>query len=688
MIALRLRCIIPVTSGARAGLNVLLLALLAPAALHAADDYAFYAWLTLEAAPAAGEGWTVTQVEGDTSTSPSPSSDFEPIQKRMAIRQGMSRVTPPFKLSELTDKLSALDAKRNWLAPDSLQPQPGRQRVLLRYRNAAVGFTVDVRVFGNDSAATSSSVPLDPGQGLSATHRATGVEGNDAFARAVSDAATRALSVAQAHGLVPGGTPGDHDAIRNALQAEFLLRSTDNPDYRPNAPDGQAIGLLVQPVAIPRHIAVELTNWIALEKDWDAASIAALRRKRLKEEAELRDLLVPVPRGQHVLVTNDLLKRWKDTPQARAVELMEDRYEGDTLTLRAVKPPSRQDLVVALGFEYDATNGLVGGASAGIVHEKTAHLELNLEYKGGADSSVAKGFLRWKPRKKNSDWTPKLEASAESRSNDRAYFGQALSGNSMAWEHWQARTGLTLKRDMPPLSEVARKIRAGYSFSALLAHTDDEFETAIPVADEPDTRWEIKATTHFAVPIGREGTRLNVNAHARFTQSIERLGGHYDGRVGEARVSLSYVTVIGRMTWKAIAETRAGRVEGNAPLTGEFRAGGDEGWIRGLREGELTGREFRVHSFAAGPLLPFLSGAKDSGRPPVYLLGFVDTGRVRETAGAWRSAEGYGVALNLDDMGIGGGKTAALTFGYAYSPASLTDRHGSLFVRFDVPLDL
>lgn len=687
MIALRLRCIIPVASHARAGLHVLLLALLAPAALQAADDYKFYAWLTLEPAPAVGEGWTVTRVEGDTSNSPSPSSDFEPIQKRLAIKQDMNQVTPPFKLTELPDQLSALDAKRTWLAPDSLQPQPGRQRVLLRYRNAATGFAVDVRVFGNDSAATSAPLPLGAGPGLSATHHAAGVEGNAAFARAVSDAATRALAVAQAQGLVPGGTPGDHNAIRNALQAEFLLQSTDKPDYRPNAPGGRAVGLRVQPVAIPRHIAIELTNWIALEKDWDAASIAALRQKRLKAQDELRDSLVPVPRDQHVLVTNPILQKWKDSPQARAVELTEDRYEGDTLTLRAVKPPSRQDYVVTLGIEYDATNGLMGGASAGVVHEKATHLELNVEFNEGADSSLAKGFLRWHPVKNPSGWTPKLEASAESRSNDRAFFGPALPGNTVAWEHWQARAGLTVKRDMPPAGAAGRKIRAGCSFSALLAHTDDKFETALPVADEPDTRWEINAAAHFAIPIGTEGRRLNVTARARIAQSLEDLGGHYDGSAGEARVTLSYVTAIGRMTWKAIAETRAGRIEGNAPLAGEFRAGGDEGWIRGLREGELAGREYRAHSFAAGPLLPFLSGAKDSGRPPVYLLGFVDAGRVREAPGAWRSAEGYGAALNLDEISIGGSKTAALTFGYAYSPASLADRRGSIFVRFDIPLD-
>jgi len=253
----------------------------------------------------------------------------------------------------------------------------------------------------------------------------------------------------------------------------------------------------------------------------------------------------------------------------------------------------------------------------------------------------------------------------------------------VSWEHWQARIGVTAKRE-----EINTRVKSVYALSASFVHSDDMFESATPVSENPDTAIELKAAGTFSRPLGKQGRRVNLTALARFAQSFESLGGHYGGRLGEGRLTADYTTPVHGRSWKIAATLRGGEIDGDLPLAGEFRAGGENGWLRGLREGEFSGRTYWAQSFSAGPELSFLSGGKDSGRPPVYLQCFADFGRVREASGSWQSLEGYGVALNLSDLPLDEkGLTGSLYLGYAYSPDSEADRHGSVFVRLDIPLE-
>jgi hypothetical protein len=129
-------------------------------------------------------------------------------------------------------------------------------------------------------------------------------------------------------------------------------------------------------------------------------------------------------------------------------------------------------------------------------------------------------------------------------------------------------------------------------------------------------------------------------------------------------------------------ELRGGTIHGRAPLTAEFRAGGDDGWIRGLREGELTGRKFSAASLTFGRDFSALLGKKAAEMKPTFEI-FHDHGRIDDSRGRQRTANGYGVALAVR-LPIGATR-ARISAGYAYSPESKLDRYGSSFVRVSMP---
>jgi hypothetical protein len=292
---------------------------------------------------------------------------------------------------------------------------------------------------------------------------------------------------------------------------------------------------------------------------------------------------------------------------------------------------------------------------------------------------------KWMPRKNVEGWSLAATATTGSRKNDEAHFGSTAGGDGVEWRRWMTDIGFTARRNTGEAE--AGRWKSELSAGLHVIHADDRFDSkAVPAAAElPDSLVELRTEWRLATLTSGAKHAFTLDARARVAESTKGLDGNYDYNLGEALFTAELVAGAGgHPAWQITATNRAGRLRGRAPLSQQFRAGGNDGWIRGLREGELIGTSYWAQSLAAGPDVSSLLGGGTEGKSPIFLLAFYDWGQVETDTKTWRTAQSYGMAVHLDKMPVGDA-TASLLLGYAYSPDSRADRHGSFFVRLDLP---
>jgi hypothetical protein len=603
------------------------------------------------------------------------------------------RLNFPIRVENLAAVLQAKDPTHEWLPPEIVAPREGYQFILLHYRAPGQAFTVALHLQGETVTAPPATVSLQVNPPVDVTYRPTATLDIASLKAPATEAAKAALGIALAQGLVPGGALGDERALERELTARFRLGGVRDTgvNYSAGQREGRAVQLEVQPVYIPAKITIELANWISLEDQdqWDAASIERLRKKRRQRETDIRQELNGVLPAGVALATQPLVAEWQNSALGKKYSLVPLRYERDTLVLGASAVSSRDDYEATAGAAYGATDGLQGTGSFHFAHERRLHLKFDLDASSGAEADSFHATVQTAPAKPIHGWTLNTDADFESLHRDEAYFGAATANAPVRWKNWRGHLGLTASRGPGDPALVAGKWPSTFTLALRLVHTDDEFAadaTLPPHADEPDSSAELKASWRTSTLLSRGQTKLRLGAQVRLSHALTTLNGNYDYRLAEGAVRASLVTgaTAGR-TWKITATTRAGRIDGVAPLATFFRAGGDDGWIRGLREGELIGHSYWAQSLAVGPEISAFFGDAAAGGPTAFLLAGCDYGEVQDLGGARHAARGYSLAVNLDAMPLAKDLTADLYLGYAYSPESRVDRHGAFFVRLDLP---
>lgn len=199
--------------------------------------------------------------------------------------------------------------------------------------------------------------------------------------------------------------------------------------------------------------------------------------------------------------------------------------------------------------------------------------------------------------------------------------------------------------------------------------------------------------------------RLSCDLLGNHQQGVDGVGGEFSYSRSEVGVALEMQFGFERSRDFVVRElVRVGLASGNLPTLEEFRIGGGSA-VRGLQEGELSGRSVVALSGEFGVNLGLLTGvhrAKPDAEEKaksfwarldgVYLKGFVDWGRVTSDGGfqgAGRdSAFGTGLMLELPRELLGGGgseRVPSLSLGYAYSPDSRIHRSGMFVVSTSLP---
>lgn len=684
------------------------------AVTHAQPIYEIVAELALRHPGADATAWEVTDFTAQISIAGFPRAAIESTDPKFlrGIAKKLNEPRQPFPvpLATFVATLNQRDSAREWLAPDPAALHAGYQMILLRYRNRPQVVAIDVHLAGEDQAAPPAVVALPPSAPAALSVRFRPTPGRDVaqLQAAAMEAATTAANLAAAHGFVPGGSPGDANAIRDGLTNEFLFSGVrvGAQDYSVQTAMGRAVGLSVQPVFIPRRIVIELSNWAAEEDPtkWDQPSVDRLRARRHQRETAIREELGGVLPPEDSLVTAPRLAEWQRSAPGRKYSIAPLRYEDDTLVLGASDYVDRNDYVATVGAAYTATDGVQGTASARVVHDRRVHFEVDADGTRGAQSDSASATLRWAPKQPVAGWKFTSDGRFETMRRDEALFGDAtVGGTPVGWRHWCGSLAANASFGAAMPAPTKGRWPSMVALTLQLARTDDAFSLApapsgtplppspTPVASTtsgvPDNTLELKGSWRTATLLGADGaTEFHLGAQLRLAQALAGAGSAFDYRLGELQVAASATLPLAGHPWKVAATTRLGRSHGALPLAALFRAGGDQGWIRGLREGELAGRDYWAQSLAAGPDVTALLGhGAAAGGPRAFLLAFADVGSVRGLAGRWVSAQGYGVAANLAGLPISDGVAADLYVGYAYSPQSQLDRHGAVFVRLDLP---
>lgn len=655
--------------------------------------------LKLERSPSEAGGWVITDFTAQGGVvADFPNAHYEDrsgiFLRRISDKLNKPpRFSFPLRLAALTSALQEKDPTREWLPVEIPSPREGYQFVLLHYRNRSEAFTVAIQIQGENPTAPLATLAIQLAPAVEANYHPTAALDPMRLQDAIAQAAGQALALAQSQGLVPGGALGDPHAIENALTDRFRLEGVRDTgvNYSAGAREGRAVSLNVQPVYIPAKIAIELANWAQLEDatKWDAPSIARLERKRHARESAIREELAGVLPNQATLVTRPLVAQWQNTELGKRYALAPVRYEQDTLVLGATDLTSRQDYEATVGASYGSTDGLQGTGGFHFSHARQLQLKMDATASYGSRARAFSGAVQAAPAQPVPGWTLNADGNFALERRDEAYFGPATPNTPLRWKTARGSAGFTATHEGDNGPPAAGKWAITTAFGLHATHTDDDFAastTLPPVSDQPDSSLELKASARAATLLPGGKTKLRLSGQLRFAHALREFGGNYDYRLGEGELRAGAIRgAKPGHAWKISATTRAGRLDGLAPLSAQFRAGGDEGWIRGLREGELTGREYWAQSLAIGPEISALLGDPAAGGPTAFLLAGADYGQVRTPNGPRQSAHGYSLVVNLDAMPVAANVTADLSLGYAYSPDSRVDRHGAFFVRLDLP---
>jgi hypothetical protein len=141
-----------------------------------------------------------------------------------------------------------------------------------------------------------------------------------------------------------------------------------------------------------------------------------------------------------------------------------------------------------------------------------------------------------------------------------------------------------------------------------------------------------------------------------------------------------------------IIELRGGAGEAgrDAPRIAFWRLGGDT-WLRGMQDGELAGRRYRVAAFEAGPcalslwrlISPPSANQSSSLLKGLFLTAFVERGRVQGQSGTDFNSSSSASSFGLNVRGFGLIPGGSLAAGYAWSPAAIRPR-GRFFISMIV----
>ncbi|WP_415908107.1 hypothetical protein [Oleiharenicola sp. Vm1] len=603
----------------------LLLCLLASLAAGLRADEAIYGYparWVLSPPDAQGLRVITRLVPLNANQSPVPEIPLEGAalnEVKRILNQAKDRIDrQPLAENRLLDLLGSIDPSRQWRQVKTGVPGlPGT--VLIVYQHPAREFVVHLGIA--DHPGETQALPLSSGV---VARVGDGVLDEPELAAAALSAARQALAIAQQRGaesLAPMIAETEQDQLSRDLAARFQLPGLTVPQSkyllqgRPSGATLAASDLWVDPVFIPRRIAIELKNWKLEEVGQPPAVVRELQVQRAREEEKVRRQLDGViPAGRQLVTTADV-QRWTESPLGRRLSLAPLRQEDDVLVLEAATDVPRLAFVLSLGASYGATAGAQGTTSLHVVRDFHSHLDVSAEAAAGAEARSAKTALRWAPLRPVRGWTLSVDGSGEVRRQDEAYFGAATAAAPAAWR--QGRGQLAARALRVQDAQTTAAWARAWLAQLTLAHTDDRFAgaaaPALATLDRPDTTLAATAEAEF-----KRTTRsfaLTLHPSLRAVRALSALDGGYDYRLAEAALTASAITSFGDLPWKLVAGARLGRIRGDSPASAAFRAGGDDGWIRGLREGEVAGARYHAQSFAVGPEVSRLLGEENSRRP-------------------------------------------------------------------------
>lgn len=663
-------------------------------------EYSFYLMLTVARDSRDSPGWRVEAIQAQSVTGDSPVAAVEDVLTRRKIAAIVGNVPVPFAFEELARKISAVDTKRRWFEPSPVPSAAGIVHVYIKYRYVPSVYTIIMQAAGDDATTSAPLIPVALDQGVILELHGPRAANPD-FQVAAKAAAESALKIAQDYHAGPGLPPpvtADLNALSRALQSAFFIsRYGGSQLYQPRLEGStRLVGLDVKPVFIPGAVDFELAAWKTYEKTPGLSNsrIKRLETKRTNREREIKGEFAQAGVLNAPFVNEAVLKVWSDSVPGRRYEPVFDRTEGDQMIFTVSDAPKIMTLEATFGASYNAEDRAQATSSYAFALQHYFNTAIHLDGAYGTKADSFSGAISLAPSKPMRGWRLNINAKAARERRDEAYFDGLNNGGPVHWRKSHLEATLAASRPAP----IFTTIPATAWHTDLMANLAFRQEDAAIREPLPLPADAVSPASSVALGLEVRSTRTFPNTHnsimiAARTQVARSLGSDNSGRFTRQETALTFNYIShpdkGR-GWKSQAELRYGTVAGRAPLAEQFQAGGDT-WLRGLQEGEIAGSGYFAGSIATGPNVSALFGGKDDGKTqPAYILVFIDAGRVRDrigagTGGLARTAHGYGVEVNLEQMPLGD-FSADLVLGYAYSPESRINRHGTFFIRIDLPL--
>ncbi len=521
----------------------------------------------------------------------------------------------------------------------------------------------------------------------------------------------------QVRGL--GGKDGLGWIVSSSLQPNRLL------SYGLSLPRGGP--------ALPTGLHVELTNLRKDESEQrDTPAEKKRRQSRAKEEARLLKVLVGTnpPSGVFVPPALDEAEVRRRLAGERRIDIPSD-FSKDTNGVRVISL-NRVGRPFGLTFEAGAAyssadrltaNGTVEFVNAGIRHDNSQVAFPTLSARGRYGSQVRElegvGSLPLRPV--DAQFGFGIELKGAHLENDRTALG-GTDGQTAFSRRQGGEFGANLSYDSYTLANQLDEFLAVRDLSTLPLRFAGVLGLGVKFEDTEVARTVvggIRSGTAAELRLNGSGSMIRLlrgpTEPGIGRVSLDVLGNHQqgvDGAGGEFSYSRSEVGLAVEMQFGCersrdflVRElVRVGLASGNLPTLEEFRIGGGSA-VRGLQEGELSGRSVVALSGEFGVNLGLLTGVHranpDAEQKPkpfwarldgVYLKGFLDWGRVTSGGGfqgAGRdSAFGTGLMLELPRELLGGGGSKgvpSISLGYAYSPDSRIHRSGMFVVSTSLP---
>jgi hypothetical protein len=425
------------------------------------------------------------------------------------------------------------------------------------------------------------------------------------------------------------------------------------------------------------------------------------------------------------------LTRLRQDPEKRVARADTPTFADGVLVYPVSLNPTVQTVGGSAGIEYAPREGLNG--TLGLTEQNLLRLgeDGSVNVRGGPDSRRGDAALNFPlPRWMEDRITPLVSLHGLYSRLDDVVFGRGVSGvteeevtagirTSIVFRPWAAAVEL----EPGTSAEERRRVRAGWSDATALgadldmSRRDVDLRGVTAPAGVPKdgvtapVALTLRGRTSFdpGASTNEWFRGVDVGFDTTFERSLDVLGSEHRYERWDIRGSAAATFSVGPDVDIVVRYVHGyGVANDRAPLFRFFRAGGEAN-VRGLEEGEFVARTLQFQQVEAGVSLcgayrvisRKVSTGDDRGcqvqnfdLTKTFAKLFFDHARLSDRfehgriVAAARDVFGFGAAVELRDLPVGGNQKLTLSIGYGYSPDSEKHGRGTVFTQVIMPFGL